>query len=218
LKFLSQSPSRGISDIVKKYPTVSLSLTLEPDKIQDFFPLLQGGIMVKVQVGCSIKTILCKQFGLSPEYVEDRVKTILLDGKTVDDIDSAIIRDGSILALSAAMPGLAGAILRRGGDLALLRSQTTYREEKEYTLRREGVVVLKLFNLLVNELGPGFLKEGVLVKPEDLDAFLMSLPEEFWEGCKVAAVDDQEVGLDYLLGLEWLENHDLVMLRVEGDV
>lgn len=218
MKLLSQSLSPGISDIVKKYPTVSLSLTLEPDKIQDFFPLLQRGIMVKVQVGCSIKTILCKQFGLSPEYVEDRVKTILLDGKTVDDIDSAIIRDGSILALSAAMPGLAGAILRRGGDLALLRSQTTYREEKKYTLRREGVVVLKLFNLLVNELGPGFLKEGVLVKPEDLDAFLMSLPEKFWEGCKVAAVDGQEVGLDYLLGLEWLENYDLVMLRVEGDV
>ena len=74
-------------NIMKNYPRVSLSLTLDPDKIQGFFPLLQRGFMVKVQIGCSIKTILCEQFGLDPEYVEDRIQTIFLDGKMVDDID-----------------------------------------------------------------------------------------------------------------------------------
>jgi hypothetical protein len=174
--------------------------------------------MIKVQVGCSIKTMLCKQFGLSAHYVEDRVKTIFLDGKAVDDIDSAIIKDGSTLALSAAMPGLAGATLRRGGPLALLRSQTTHREEKKYFPRREGMVVLKLFNLLVNDLGLRFLKEGIFVRRENVDGFLLSLPEEFWAGCKVAKVDDYVVGSDYLLDMKWLGNNDLVMLRVEGDL
>jgi len=174
--------------------------------------------MVKVQVGCSIKTMLCKQWGLSTEYVEDRVKTIFLDGKAVDDIDSAVIKDGSTLALSAAMPGLAGAILRRGGPLALLRSQTTHREEKKYSSRREGMVVLKLFNLLVNELGLRFLKEGIFVRREDVDGLLLSLPEEFWAGCKVAKVDDHVVGPDYLVDMKWLGNNDLMMLRVEGDL
>ena len=215
---LSQSLSRRIYDIVKKYPTVNLSLTPEPDKIQGFFPLLQRGVMVKVQVGCSIKTMLCNQFDLSPKYVEDRIQTIFLDGKTVDDIDSAIIKDGSTLALSAAMPGLAGATLRRGGPLALLRSQTTHREEKEPSSRREGVVVLKLFNLLVEELGPTFLREGILIRPKDLQGLLVNLPEESWTECKAARVNGQEVDLDHLLGMTWLDNYDLVMLRVDGDV
>lgn len=207
-----------MSDILKNYPTASLSLTLEPDKIHSLFPLLQQGFMVKVQVGCSIKTMLCNQFGLNPEYVEDRIQTIFLDGKTVDDIDSAIIKDGSTLALSAAMPGLVGATLRRGGHLALLRSQTTHREEKKAVLQREGMVVLKLFNLLVEELGPIVLKQGIFVRRENLESLLMSLTGEFWAGCKAANVDGQGVGLDHLLGMTWLGTYDLVMLRVEGDV
>jgi len=203
---------------LKKYPAVNLSLTLDPDKIQHFFPLLQRGFMVRVQVGCSIKTVLCEQFGLSPEYVEGRIQTIFLDGKTVDDIDSAVIKDGSTLALSAAMPGLAGATLRRGGPLALLRSQTTHREEKKEIARGEGMVVLKLFNLVVNELGPTLLKRGIFIRPKDLEGLLMSLPGEFWVGCKAANVDGQEVGLDHLLGVTWLDNCDFAMLRVHGDV
>lgn len=205
-------------DILKNYPTVGLRLTLKCDKIQGLFPLLQHGFKVKARVGCSIKTMLCKQFGLSPKYVEDRIQTIFLDGKTVDDIDSAMIKDGSTLALSAAMPGLAGATLRRGGLLASFRSQTTHREEKEPSSRREGMVVLKLFNLLVEELGPTFLKRGIFVRREDLEGLLMSLPGEFWGGCKAATVDGQEVGLDHLLGMTWLDNYDLAMLRVHGDL
>lgn len=205
-------------DILKHYRTVRLNLTLESGKIQDFFPLLQRGVVVKFRVGCSIKTILCKAFGLSPEYVEDRLKTILLDGKAVDDIDSAVIENGATLALSAAMPGLAGATLRRGGHLAIFRSETTHREGKEPPWRRKGMFVLKLFNLVANDLGPKFLKQGIFVRGEDLHGFLTSLPEEFWAGCKVAIVDGREVGLDYLLGMKWLENRDLVMLRVEGYV
>jgi len=100
-----------MDDTLKYSLTVRLSLTLEPDKIHGFFPLLRQGFMVRARVGCSIKTMLCEQFGVSPEYMEDRIKTIFLDGKTVDDVDSAIIKDGSTLALSAAMPGLVGATL-----------------------------------------------------------------------------------------------------------
>ncbi len=203
---------------MKHYSTVSLHLTLEAEGIQDFFPLLERGVMVKVRVGWSIKTVLCKQWGLSREYVEDRVKTIFLDGKAVDDIDSAIIKDGSTLALSAAMPGLAGAILRRGGPLALLRSQTTHREEKKHRSRREGMVVVKLFNLLLDELGPRFLREGIYVTGEDLDRYLTSFPTEFRAGCKVAEVDGQEVSVDYLMSMKWLKNDGLVMLRIKAGV
>jgi hypothetical protein len=202
----------------RNFQTVILDLVLEAERVKDFFPLLQRGFMFKARVDHSIKTLLCEQVGLKPEYVEDRIKTIFLDGKAVDDIDSAIIKDGSTLALSAAMPGLVGAILRRGGHLALLRSQATYREVNKPSSPREGLVVLKLFNLLVDELGPLFLRTGIFVGGGDLKDLLLSLPEEFWAGCKTAHLDGQEVGCDRLRGMTWLKTSDRVMVRVKDDI
>jgi hypothetical protein len=190
-------------------------LTLDSPTIHSLSSLFQHGVMVKADVNCSIRTMLCEQVGLSPQYVEDRIKTIFLDGKPVDDIDSAVIRNGSTLALSAAMPGLVGATLRRGGHLAPLRSQIAYREEKKVASRREGIVVLKLFNLLMGELGPNLLKRGVIVRREDLKSLFESLPENFWAGCKKAQVNGREIGRDHLL--KWLDKYELVMLRIDGD-
>jgi hypothetical protein len=79
-------------------------------------------------------------------------------------------------------------------------------------------VVLKLFNLLMDELGPLFLKAGILVRGGDLSGFLVSVPEEFWAGCKTAHLDGREVGCDHLRGMVWLKTCDHVMVRVEGDV
>jgi hypothetical protein len=98
-------------------------MCLEDELIPRFFQLLQQGFAVKVQAGCSVKTLLCEQLGLSPEYLEERIQTIFLDGRPVDDVNSAIIEDGSTLALSAAMPGLAGATLRKGGYYAPMRGR-----------------------------------------------------------------------------------------------
>jgi len=44
--------------------------------------------------------------GLDEDYVTQRISTIFLDGKPVDDIDTLLVRDGAVLSLSAAMPGL----------------------------------------------------------------------------------------------------------------
>ena len=199
-----------------KNRTANLHLTLSANKIHSIFPLLQRGFMVKVRVGCSIKTVLCKQLGVDPEYVEKRIKTIFLDGKPVDDINSAIVKQGSTLALSAAMPGLAGAILRSGGHLASLRGEIAHKEGKKAIPRREGMVILKLFNLLMNELGPTLLKRGIFLRREHLESHLVGLGEDFWSGCKGAQVDGKEVVLDNLL--KSLDTYDLVMLRVDSDI
>ena len=173
--------------------------------------------MVKVRVGCTIRALLGKQFAWDPKYVEDRIKTIFLDGKTVDDVDSAMIKDGSTLALSAALPGLAGATLRRGGPLASLRSQITHREEKRPPRRQEGMITVKLFNLIARDVGPTLLKKGVYVRPRDLEMLFKDLPEQFWTGCKAATVDQKEIDLPYLRGMEWGNACELVTLRVDWD-
>ena len=193
-----------------------LCLTLEGEKIPYLFQLLQQGFMVRVQVGGNLRALLSQQLNISPEFLEGRIKTIFLDGKPVDDIDSTIIKEGSTLALSAALPGLAGATLRRGGAFSSLRSQITHPRDETPIAQREGFIVLKLFNLLMDELGPAFLQRGVFIKKRLLKGFLQNLPKDFWAGCPVHQVDGEEVEVDQLLRMNWPENEDPVRIRVQA--
>lgn len=194
-------------------PAMKFCICLEDDLIPRFFQLLQQGFSVKAQVGCSIKSFLCQQLGLSPEYLEKRIQTIFLDGKPVDDVDSAIIRQGVILALSGAMPGLVGATLRRGGLFSSMRSQISYRENRTPEPIQEGMVFLKLFNLLLTELGPDFLERGVWIDGKDLADFFMGQSDEFRAGCKSARVDGQKFDLDRLSEIKCADRQVFLQLR-----
>jgi hypothetical protein len=130
---------------------------------------------LKCQVGVNVISLLCEELGLSGQYVSKRISTIFLDGKCVDNIDSAIVKEGSTLALSAAMPGLAGATLRRGGVYGSMRSSITHREN-DPAREETGLCSIKLFNLLIPELGPVFLQRGILIKPGNLENFLRKKP------------------------------------------
>jgi hypothetical protein len=192
-----------------------LSLSFERDQMLYFLSLCQKGFIVPVQIGCSLKALLQEQFGISPAYLEERIKTIFLNGKSVDAPDTAIIRNDSTLALSAALPGLAGATLRRGGYLASFRTQLTHRENEGTLSPESGIIRVKLFNLLVNELGPLFLKRGIFFRRHDFAEFWKSLPGKFWEGCRAAKVNGQEVGMEELQSMQWLDGHDWIGLQVE---
>jgi hypothetical protein len=170
--------------------------------------------MIKIQLGCSTKEVLCQQIGLNPEYVEERIKTLFLDGKPVDDVACAMVRDGSTLALSAAMPGLVGATMRVGGKLAGFRSSITHQEDKGTTSTGEGMIVVKLFNLLVSELGPTFLEQGIWIKKEKLQEFFQAQPANFWAVCKAAQTNGEEANSRKLLGMEQSDGEALVHLRV----
>ncbi len=197
---------------------VTLHLILLADRSSVFSLLLQQGFRVKIQVGTSVKEVLCVQFGLSPEYVQDRIKTILLDGKAVDDIDRAILQDGSSLALSAAMPGLAGASLRREGLLASFRAQITHQGDKmDFSPRAEGMITVKIFNLLLDEIGPVFLKRGIYVRKRDFQDFFKGLPQKFQKEFGAAEVNSQKIDLDDLHKMDWLRQSDIVFLSVDFD-
>jgi hypothetical protein len=188
-------------------------LYLEESLIPRFFQLLQQGFRVKGQAGCSIKTFLCDQIGLDPEYLEKRVKTLFLDGKPVDDVNSATIRDGSTLALSAAMPGLAGAVLRSGGYYASMRNTISHGEESRAECVQEGMVSLKVFNILLKEIGSAFLKKGIWIRGKDLQNFIEGRWDEFWAGCKKATVDGKDVDLQTLPQIKWADGEVFLLLR-----
>jgi len=192
---------------------MSLCLCLEDDLIPRFFQLLQQGFIVKAQVGCSIKTLLCQQLDLSPEYLEERIQTIFLDGKPVDDVHSATVKQGSTLALSAALPGIVGASLRKGGYYAPMRSQISYREVTPSGPLQEGVIILKLFNLTLKELGPTFLKRGVWIDGGDLSDLLKRQSEDFWSAFKAARVDGKKFDLEKIPEIRLADRYVLLQLR-----
>lgn len=156
--------------------------------------LLQKGCYVRVQTGCSMRDLLCGQFQISPDYVKFEIKVIFLDYSPVDDLDTAIIKDGSIVALSAAMPGLVGAAMRRDG-LSWMRSSITYHEEGAGHVAEEGLVHIKLFNQVMADLAESFLQRGVYVKSEFLADFLARFYDDFWKVCgRIMASGDDVTG------------------------
>jgi len=159
-----------------------LSLTVNADRVHCFFPLLQKGFVLGVPVGCPIRALLRDVLGLTDEYIEARLQTVFLDGKPVDDIDGAFIRDGATLALAPAMPGLMGAMLRRGGFYAPMRSEITHRDDAAPRGIGEGRITMKLFGMALQELGPKLLESGIEVDAGDLAQVVRELPVGCREG------------------------------------
>jgi hypothetical protein len=116
-----------------------LAFTVDESLVSRFLLLLQRGVRMRRRVGCSVEGFLKDQLGVGSKTIE-KIQSIMLDGKAVDDIGSAVIHDGSTLALSAALPGLVGATLRRGSRYASFRSGITYHEAGAACLPVEGWV------------------------------------------------------------------------------
>jgi len=189
-----------------------LAFIVDEPLIARFFLLLQQGVKIRSCVGCSVDTFLREELGAGPAMIE-KIQSIMLDGKPVDDIGAAVVHDGSVLALSAAMPGLVGATLRRGGAYSSFRSGITYREIGNACAPGEGWVSIKLFNLLMAELGPGLLRQSVLIKAADLSNFLAERSGEFRQGCS-ATLDDKAINIRILGGSTALAGKDQVLLTV----
>ena len=173
-------------DGIPLYP--HLIFVVDRPLISHFFFLLQQGVLVRCRIGCSIAEFLREEIGADTQIVE-KIQSIILDGKPVDDLETAFIKDGSTLALSAAMPGLVGATLRRGGAYSSFRSPITYHETGDTSARGEGSVQIKLFNLLMSDLGPKLLRKGVILGAGDIISFASGQSPDFWEGCREITLD-----------------------------
>jgi len=161
---------------IASYPE-TLELELDADQLNTFFPILQKGVTVPAIVGCTLKSLLIDQFAIPADYVTDRITTIFLDNRPVDDLDRSIIQEGSRLTLSAAMPGLVGATMRRGGFYAALRQGISHGVDSQTIAGESGTIRIKLFNLLLAELGPLVLSHGLILEREERNELLQHLPD-----------------------------------------
>ena len=154
-------------------------LLLEIGQLNVFFPILQRGVTVPAVVGGTLKSLLCDQFSIPADYVTDRITTIFLDNRPVDDLEHTLIRNDSRVTLSAAMPGLVGATMRRGGFYAALRGGISHGTDNDTASNNNsGTIRLKLFNLLLAELGPLILARGLILTPQERFELLSNLPDQ----------------------------------------
>jgi len=202
-----------MKDISQNAPITHVCLTLDAGLIPDIFLLLQNGFRMEGIVGCSVKSFLCEQLGIAPEYLEKTIQTIFLDGKPVDNVDTAIVGDGATLSLSAALPGLVGAVMRRGGYYAPMRDQISYRGETISSTMQPCKVFMKLFNLPLIELGPMFLKRGILVDGGKLKEVLTAHADNFRKGCRSALVNGRNFDPDQLREMDWQNKEVFLQIK-----
>jgi hypothetical protein len=189
-----------------------LRLQVKAKLIPLFFQLLGQGFSVNIQTGATVKDLLCRQMGIQEDYLAQRIQTIFLNAKVVDDIDSAIVDEESTLALSGAMPGLVGAILRSGGYYAAMRNQLSHVQSQPSTQAHSAKITLKLMNIVAQELGPIFLQQGIRLKGRILWEFLERRMDDLKAGCRVCELDRIPVEFASLQGVDWRD--DMVMLQV----
>ena len=191
-----------------------LKLHVKFEFVPFFFSLLGHGFTINVLTGCSIKDLLCKQLGIHEDYLAERITTIFLNAKVVDDVNTAIVNERATLALSGAMPGLVGAVLRSGGFYAAMRSQISHTKNQISDKQESTKITLKLLNLVAKELGPEFLCQGILIKGQILREFMDRHTEDLRAGFISGDLDGKPIELNNLREIDWKPN--LVFLKISS--
>ncbi len=175
----------------------SLRLTVTSDSLPLFTTVLQSGIEITTKRGETIAGFLNRFPGFTAEYLADTVQTIFLNGTAVDNLSLPLAGKNPTLALSAAMPGLAGAIFRKNSFHAALRTET--KSSQAASEEEESIsVTLKLFNSIAKERGEELLKTGFCMSGEQLANFLGKRPHLIEHLVKIQLAD-KELDLPELL-------------------
>ena len=131
----------------------------------------------------------------------------------IDDLHTSKIEDGSVLSLSAAMPGLLGATLRKGGYYSVFRSHISTHEKGVKLQTGEATIQLKLFNLVLKELGPGLLREGIGIPKNDLRKLIKGFIETGLSGIKRITLNGLDLDIALLSSQDW--DSERVWLQLE---
>jgi hypothetical protein len=174
-------------------------LSVAPAELRIFHFLLQQGLRIETPVGGSVQDFLVQQLGLNPEVIDEKIQTIFLNGKAVDDPGQAFLTDGAFLALSGALPGLVGATMRRGGFYSSLRNSITLQGGTRTEGSTKGNIVLKLFNILLEDLGEQILEKGFMIEQSKLLDFLRRNESKLADECQIRDGDGIEIPYRNLL-------------------
>lgn len=182
---------------------LQLDLSITVSSASCFLVIFSGGVSIITKASNSINEFLSQDYGISEAYIDDRIQTLFLNGKAVDDSRTAMLHEGAVLALSAAMPGMVGSTFRKGGFFAGMRSQISHTTDSVAHHDRQIRIKLKLFNLIAREIGPTFLEKGVYLEGKTFRDFLQRNSEELKAVSLHIALNDVKSDIAKLLEMNW---------------
>jgi hypothetical protein len=194
-----------------------LNYVVKDNQITVFLKLIESGFRLRIKTGLSIRELFCEQLGISDDYFDNRIQTIFLDSKPVDNVDTALVIAGARIAISAMMPGLVGATFRKGGHYASFRGTISHSEADNSSIKGEGEIVLKFFNVIAKELGPTFLQKGIIIEGERLRDFTHRNSEDLKVGCTSMHLNDAEIDVAKLEKMEWEGQKVFVQVTSEAN-
>lgn len=161
--------------------TDPVTLTTSADRVRwrDLGALFQRGVVVALAAPRSVADFLSVDLAIEPDYVRRVIATVFVDSMVVDDLDRAMLHPGSTLTLSAAMPGLVGATLRRSSYYSAMRSQVSWNQGNRGGRGDASAptIRLKLFNLLIPGVGPSILRRGIVLAHDEAARILGPGPD-----------------------------------------
>jgi hypothetical protein len=149
-----------------------IRLLVDTEALSKYTTMLQSGIYVEVDQGTTIGELLFSLPGFSEEYVKTRVETIFLNGLPADNLQQQLFGKKAVIAISAAMPGLAGAIFRKDGIHASLRTTTAGKLSSVNAPEAPITIRLKLFNMISKDRGEQLFSNSCVVSAKSLIQFL----------------------------------------------
>jgi hypothetical protein len=182
-----------------------------------FMQELQKGVYIPSVEGKTLYAFITEDCGISDEYISEKIKTILIDGGPVDDIFNTKIHDGGSCALSGAMPGIVGAMMRMGSPYAAMRDSITVKPDKTDSSKKEIKLGLKLFNMVLSDRGNDFLKRGVLIEKDRVLELFQRHGDALSSGCSEVGVNGAICGQKQLASGELKFTDKFVILKVEID-
>ena len=194
--------------------TCAIDLTVNPNQIPFFFKLLRKGILIHIETDLCAREFICDRLGVEPEYMDKQIQTIFLDGKLLDDRNAAVIKGGSTLAISAAMPGMVGATFRSGGFYATFRSPISHDGVPVTGQAHTKPVLLKCFNKISNDVGPMLLERGIWVTGQDFKDLVVDRMDDFQKGPALILLDHRSVDPGVLKQMKWKEKQ--IFLKVKA--
>ncbi len=175
-----------------------------PEAADIIFYELQGGFYIETLSGTTIISFLTKSCDIPESYIIDKIKTIFHNGNPVDDIKTVKLYEDSVVAISGAMPGIVGAMMRIGSPYAPMRESITDKGATEGVIGEMIPVKLKLFNVILSDHGKRFTENGVIFERETIHRlirkceyaagkkFLISIDNESLESSYVEQLTDEK--------------------------
>lgn len=183
---------------------------------QMFHSLLREGVEVMVRLGRTVREVLEDDLHIQEDIIEQEIQSLFLNNHPVDDLGTRIQTQGSVLSLSAAMPGLVGACMRRGGAYAGLRQGISWAEEEGPDQTEKGLIQVKLFNFMAPRLGILLLSQGVRVEGRRLAQVIDNLSESEKARIKSLQIDSEKQDIQSSKPAARIAEQEKVLLQVSS--